>query len=208
MNEASITDQSPQAGPPVYELSGWWLRAGAELIDLIIIAILAVTISAATGVNTDDSSDTDGGWALLIYGLAYLVVMTVVMGMSNGKTLGMMATNIRVVREDGAAIGFGYAFYRQFLIRGVALGIIGTVTLGLAYLVNYLWPIPDDNNQAGHDKICNTRVVRDRAAEGIQPMAPPQTPGQSGPPPQPTMPPPPPDTYQPPPGFENPVPED
>ncbi len=203
-----------QPEQPVYELSGWWRRAGAEIIDWFIVAIVAGIVSGILGLGNTfqfDTADSGSnaavhfdGWALLVYFGFSIAFMAGVMAYSNGQTLGMMATSIRVVREDGSKINFGFAFYRENVIKGFVFGWLAIFTLYIATLLNYLWPLWDDGNQALHDKICNTRVVRDRHIEPVEQFVATPPPAAPGPPPPPPVP----GAYQPPPGFENPVPED
>jgi uncharacterized RDD family membrane protein YckC len=123
----------------------------------------------------------------------------------------MMATSIRVVREGGENVDFKFAFYREIVVQQLLFGFFGIFTLYIATLLNYLWPLWDEKNQALHDKICHTRVVREKhllpaepyVGTAPQPFAPPV-----GPPPAPIPPAIPPPAAQTPPGFENPVPDD
>jgi uncharacterized RDD family membrane protein YckC len=244
MEQATFTTAYTQPGPPVYELSGWWRRAGAQLLDWFVIWLLATIVVSVLGLggfyskktaNGSSAGFNVSGWPSLFYFLISIGLMAGVMAYSNGQTLGMMATNIRVVRENGERIGFGFAFYREILVKEILFGWVAILTLYIATILNYLWPLWDDKNQALHDKICKTRVVTDTfkqpaetfvATPGVQagPPPPPAPPAPPPPPPvpptvapptsappTPTPPPPPPvppGTYQPPPGFENPVPDE
>src|SRR4051794_38230147 len=153
MNEPVFTLPPPQdpqpiqGGPPVYELSGWWRRVGASLIDGFMVYIVAIVVMAVFGVGdgftattsdsglppelSNGSSDQTtsayaglnfDGWGILIYVVLSVLLVTLVMALTNGKTVGMFATGIRVVREGGEDIGFGFAFYRENIIKGVVFG--------------------------------------------------------------------------------------
>ena len=67
-----------------------------------------------------------------------------------GQTPAKMLVGVRVVRRDGARVGYGRALGRWL---GSALGI---VTLGLGFLVAVL----DGQRRTLHDWIAGTRVVR------------------------------------------------
>jgi uncharacterized RDD family membrane protein YckC len=172
----------PGAGGPVayqgpgdvmgrYALARWLSRVGAQLIDgAIILAgglILFLPIGAALGISIASGSDTDilGTIAAFIFwGLCIAVVASLyapaMMARTNGKTLGRMAMNIRVVRTSGAPITFGFAFVREIVVKIIVFWLAGTFTAGLAGLFDHLWPLWDEENRALHDFMVNTRVVR------------------------------------------------
>jgi uncharacterized RDD family membrane protein YckC len=150
-------------------LAGWWSRVGAYLIDGLIIGVGALILFlplVAAGLTVD----TDAGWAALIaagivwllcVGIAALFYAPVMMARTNGKTLGRMALNIRVVRASGEPITFGFAVLREVLVKWLLFGILGALTGGIAQLLDYLWPLWDEQNRCLHDMIVDTRVVRD-----------------------------------------------
>src|SRR5215210_7057894 len=173
----------PGAGGPVaaaatgglmgrYVLASWGSRVGAQLIDGLIIGVgalvLFLPIGAALGIGVASDSDTGIGAAILAL-LFWVLCVTVVavlyapilMARTNGKTLGRMVTNIRVVRTTGEPITFGFAMLREVAVKAIGFGIAGSFTAGIANLVDYLWPLWDEENRCLHDFIVNTRVVRD-----------------------------------------------
>jgi uncharacterized RDD family membrane protein YckC len=85
----------------------------------------------------------------------------VLMARTNGKTLGRMAMNIRVVKTSGEPITFGFAMLREVVVKSIVFGIAGSFTFGLAPLLDVLWPLWDEENRALHDFIVSTRVVKD-----------------------------------------------
>jgi uncharacterized RDD family membrane protein YckC len=168
--------QSPPGGAPVaggrYVLSGWGRRAGAQLIDGLIIGagalVLLVAITAPFSVGFFASDNA--GIVAIVVGLLFAVLcVTIVaflyapalMARTNGKTLGRMATGIRVVRASGQPITFGFAMLREVAVKALLFGIAGSITGGLANLVDYLWPLWDEENRALHDFVVNTRTVID-----------------------------------------------
>ena len=83
------------------------------------------------------------------------------MARTNGKTLGRMVMNIRVVRTSGQPITFGFAMLREVGVKAIGVGVAGSFTFGLAGLLDSLWPLWDEENRALHDFIVSTRVVKD-----------------------------------------------
>jgi uncharacterized RDD family membrane protein YckC len=173
----------PGAGGPVapafgsdvmgrYVLASWLSRVGATLIDGLLICvgalILFLPIGAALGIGAAADSDTGIGaaivgllfWVLCVTIIAFLYA-PVLMARTNGKTLGRMAMNIRVVRTSGEPITFGFAMLREVVVKSIVFGIAGSFTFGLAPVLDALWPLWDEENRALHDFICSTRVVKD-----------------------------------------------
>ena len=157
-----------------FELSGWWRRVGATLIDGLLVTIVFVPLLliafAIFGLSFDEDGNASGigiavsGFAFLMLILLWLVVSLVYapyfMAKWDGATPGKKATGIRVVRADGQPMTFGTAALREVVIKQFLFNFVGQFTLGLATLVNVLWPLWDSENRALHDLIINTRVVR------------------------------------------------
>jgi uncharacterized RDD family membrane protein YckC len=172
----------PGAGGPVaarptpaagYVLSGWWPRAGAQVIDGLIIGVggtlLLIAITAPFSVGFFASDEV--GLASIVVGLLIgtlcfaivaLLYAPALMARTNGKTLGRMATGIRVVRATGEPITFGFAMLREVAVKALLFGLAGSITGGIANLIDYLWPLWDEENRALHDFVVNTRTVVDR----------------------------------------------
>jgi uncharacterized RDD family membrane protein YckC len=158
------------AGRP--QLAGWWRRAGAQVVDGLIVtvgaALLFVAITAPFSIGFF-ASDEVGAVAIVVGALLAILCVAVVallyapalMARTNGKTLGRMATGIRVVRTDGRPITFGFAMLREVAVKTLLVGIASTLTGGIAYLLDVLWPLWDEENRALHDFVVNTRTVMD-----------------------------------------------
>jgi len=149
-----------------YELSGWWRRFAAVLIDGLVISllfgVLAVTVlvpvlTAFTpvfeGVALD--SDWDAAAAALRGAAAWLLPVSLVsaaLGLAfdvYGWSLGKAAVGVRVVRGDG---------HRPGLVHGAARNVGKTVSTIL--FIGYLWAAWDSKRQTWHDKFADTYVVR------------------------------------------------
>ena len=48
------------------------------------------------------------------------------MARTNGKTLGRMATGIRVIRADGQPMTFGFAMLREVLVKALLVGVVSS----------------------------------------------------------------------------------
>jgi uncharacterized RDD family membrane protein YckC len=156
-----------------WELSGWWRRVGAHLLDGVVIGLIAGVffgIFAAFAGAGFLVGDTTGYIALVLGIIGFLLCIVVaallyaplMMARTNGKTLGRMATGIRVVRANGQPITFGYAALREVVVKWLLIGAIaGSLTFGLAPLIDYLWPLWDEENRALHDMVVDSRTILD-----------------------------------------------
>jgi uncharacterized RDD family membrane protein YckC len=149
------------AGSP---LAGWWSRVGAAFLDgLILLVPMAVIIGVIVAVAVSD--DVAGIVVGLVGTLAYVVVLSgyapVLMardGAHNGQTWGKQIVGIRVVHDTGAAVNFGYAFVREVVVKWFAFGTIGGFFF-IPTLLDWLWPLWDDENRALHDMVVSSHVV-------------------------------------------------
>jgi uncharacterized RDD family membrane protein YckC len=161
-------------GGPVagrYTLAGWWRRAGAHIVDGLIIGVLAlillvaITAPFSIGFFVNDTVGVGAVVVGLIFAcvcvfVAALVYAPAMMARTNGRTLGRMATGIRVVRANGEPFTFGFAMLREVAVKWLLFNAIGgSVTFGIAPLIDYLWPLWDEENRALHDYVVNTRTV-------------------------------------------------
>lgn len=152
MSDPTWTPPVPPQSYAAQEYAGWGARLGALIIDALIVGAVAFVLAlpAASG----SGNGVAGASLAVIYVVAYLYAPLTMMrkGRHNGQTFGKQAVGIRVRRDTGGEIGFWYAALREILVKG----LIGTLTLG----IDYLWPLWDKRNQALHDKIVATYVVR------------------------------------------------
>jgi uncharacterized RDD family membrane protein YckC len=161
--------ERPIAAPPGWEgrpLSSWGRRVAATLLDWLIL-IVPVTVLIVLVVVVALSSDVGGIVAGILSGLLYLVVLLfyapVLMardGAHNGQTWGKQIMGIRVVRDAGTPVDFGYGFLREFVVKGVLFGFVGGWFFSIPTVVDYLWPLWDDQNRCLHDMLVKSHVVR------------------------------------------------
>lgn len=90
-------------------------------------------------------------YLFLVLGVYFVACWT-----RGGRTLPMQTWKIRVVRDDGAAIGIGRAMLRY------ALAWVSVVPLG----AGFLWAFFDREGQFLHDRLAGTRMIVD-AETGI-----------------------------------------
>jgi uncharacterized RDD family membrane protein YckC len=156
------------AAPGPYTLADYGARAGAAIIDwLIVCAISAAILVPVLAVGVSISSSNSGAaafvvtmlFSLVIVFIATLLYAPLLLVRWDGQTVGKRVTGIKVIRVDGRKLDFGWALLREVIVKNFLLAIVATVTIWIAWLLNYLWPLWDAEKRAGHDFICNSRVV-------------------------------------------------
>ena len=135
---ASATAPPAPPAPPAVSLerenrAGFWIRAVALLLDLILVGIVCSII----GIPTHNG--------LLLILAAYGAVMWKL----RGTTIGGIVCGLRVARLDGRAIDWPTAVTR-------ALGsFLSLFVAGLGFI----WVVFDPERQSWHDKIAGTVMV-------------------------------------------------
>jgi uncharacterized RDD family membrane protein YckC len=164
---------APAVVPGAWELAGWWSRVAAFVLDGLIIGVGGLLLLALFGAlfSVGFFASDEAGVIAVMFGLmlafaAFAVVALLyaplMMAKTNGRTLGRMAVGIRVVRANGLPMTFGWAMLREVAVKWLLFGVVGgSVTFGLAWLIDVLWPLWDEENRALHDFLVDTRVVRD-----------------------------------------------
>ena len=100
------------------------------------------------------------GAVSLVMVLGYVVWWLIALG--RGQTPGKQLVGIRVIKTNGEPSGWGYTFVREFIIKGLLGGLLSSITGGVYWVIDHLWPLWDGNSQALHDKMMSTLVVRSR----------------------------------------------
>ena len=161
----------PKAGRPPLptrdELAEVWRRALALVIDTLIVGAvtLAVLVALGLGFFGDGTSGTLEAIAATLVGLLFFVAFALVyapavMARTNGQTLGKLAARCRVVRTDGKRVDFLWAAWREVVVKGLLFGVLASLTGGIAYLIDVLWPLWDPQRRALHDFVADSRVVK------------------------------------------------
>jgi uncharacterized RDD family membrane protein YckC len=132
------------------EYASWGSRFVAQLIDAII-AIAGLGILGALG-------EAAGSFGIgIAAGIGFYIGYFVVgHGSVSGQTLGKKVLGIAVKGD----IVFGRISYARAFARLLSLLVLGSIPL--VNLANGLSPLWDSENQAYHDKIADTVVVKAR----------------------------------------------
>lgn len=133
--------------------AGFWVRFVAYLIDSFILFLVQGTIDFLIfkSVFVDTSKIDIESQVLylsvnLILGIAYFAGME---SSKNMATLGKMALDLRVVKENGEQLTFVNAVGRYFA------KVLSTIILFIGYIMAAF----DSRKQALHDKLAHSLVV-------------------------------------------------
>jgi uncharacterized RDD family membrane protein YckC len=156
------------AEPGLLVPAGWWRRAKAMIVDILIFMLAAliptvmVVVGLVTVVDEETNYDTAWvGWILFAIGLVLWLVVMVwagwkfgwrqgVTGVTPGKRrLGIRLVDVGTGEAPGGARGLG-----RWLVPGLINSVVNVFSL-----IDYLWPLWDDENQRVTDKMFKTRVV-------------------------------------------------
>lgn len=146
-----------------------WIRLVARIIDALIIAIPSVIVGLIIGGNANvggggfssNAVATDGATiaASLVAGLIALGYEYYFLA-KDGATPGKKIMNIKVISEDGSALGSDGAMRRLILAAAGIVpfigGLIGLV-VGLATIVMIF---TDDRRQVPADKVAKSLVIK------------------------------------------------
>jgi uncharacterized RDD family membrane protein YckC len=135
------------------KFAGFWIRAGAFLIDIIILVVIDLIVEFfLLGIGT-----TYVGAFYLMYCLT-ITVQTAICFLyfiwfhtSYGQTPGKMIFRIRVIQTDGNP-----NTWKTVIIREV----VGRVVSSFILCLGYIWVAFDYRKQSWHDKIAETYVVK------------------------------------------------
>jgi uncharacterized RDD family membrane protein YckC len=148
------------------QLASWGSRLAAYLIDVVILLIPAILLTVVV-IGIAAGSDTGAVVSLILGFLAYLVAAflyaPVLMARTderNGQTWGKQALGIRVIRDSGESMSFGWAALREIAVKGLGVGIASSIIPIIPWFLNFFWPLWDDQNRALHDMIASTHVVQ------------------------------------------------
>ena len=140
------------AGPQGPVIAAFGRRVAAALIDGMVLFVPAsILLALPRAFLADTPALIVGGILALLASLAYF---TILQGRAQGATVGKRALDIRVVRDDGSALGDGLAMARYALLSLCAL-----------LLLPCLAPLFNRHRKGLHDLICGTTVIEGKTAD-------------------------------------------
>ena len=166
--------QQPPMASRAGQLAGWEYRLGATLLDFLIVGAAGFVLGFILGlilgigfVAAGSEDDTGLNIAANVIGIvvgfavyaAYTGALMTRDGARNGQTVGKQVLGIRVIRVDGEPVALRTVAVRHWLMKYFVFGYLAILTLYIATLLNYLWPLWDSEKRAFHDMAAKTRVV-------------------------------------------------
>ena len=148
LQRPSATDQ-PKAG--------FWIRFVGYLIDGGIVGIVQMLLGVLLGFilsamgGLSDEGQTAISVVSGLLGIAISLGYGVFFIGYCGQTPGKMVVRIKVIRTDGAELGYGRAFLRE---------VVGKFISGILLCIGYLMVAFDSRKQGLHDKIADTYVIK------------------------------------------------
>lgn len=138
---------------PVRVAAPFYLRCAALLLDYIVVLLAPVLLMllgrymGTDGTRLVAGNLNDTGWliALVVAGSNF-----VLLPLASGRSLGKIATGLRIVRRDGRE-----ANIRNILMRNVLGYLLTAATLGLGYLLSAF----TRTGRALHDLVGGTVVI-------------------------------------------------
>jgi len=146
---------------------GFWIRAGAYLIDQIALFLVRLpfeiamrayvfweTFHLASGPSPQPFWQSRG--VLVAYGLYFIILLAISLSYfvffvgRYGATPGKMALKLRIVRSDLSKVSYLRALGRYFA-QGLS---------GMLLYIGYIMAGFDSEKRALHDYLCDTRVIK------------------------------------------------
>lgn len=148
------------AAPATLEYAGFWIRFAATVVDTIILSVVSMMVGVVVGLLFGAAPPTPGNWGPFLVMQGILMLINLAIGISYevgflgrfGATPGKMACKIKVVTSTGAPISYGRALGRYF----------AKILSSLILLIGYIMAAFDSEKRALHDRICDTRVIKNR----------------------------------------------
>ena len=145
----ATTTEAPRVPAPMatgpLQPAGFWSRAGAVLIDVVLVMVAEVAFGFVMWALTDDRLAAAASRAFrFLASPCYFVFLH----WARGQTLGKMVFRIRVVMLNGAPLSFGLSVLRH-LGSWLSAAILG---------IGYLLAAFRADKRALHDLIAGTRV--------------------------------------------------
>lgn len=147
-----VPEIHPLEAPPPARPAGFWLRAGAVLLDYVFLVILMAVAQTASSVIWGEAGRTSRvlNAALTAFRWFLPLLYPVLFHWLWGQTMGKMVVSARVVALDGGALSFPRA-----LGRGLAW-LLSALPLGAGFVVAAV----RRDRRALHDLLAGTRVER------------------------------------------------
>lgn len=157
--------------------AGWNRRAAASLVDGLFLLVdglflligwfglWTIWIIALGNMESEEASRLELVGLLLVCPVLAFFPNALLLsrrGQRNGQTIGKQLFGVRVVPLNGKPVSLSLATRREVFAKGLLFGVPSLILLGVPAMVNYYWPLQDDDGRALHDHLARTAVARAR----------------------------------------------
>lgn len=155
MNSTASSKVFPDMNSNEVTVIGFNRRLIAAIYDGFIVAFLTFILVFVLGFVAlfigmfSPSNDTHIQTLMVISALLASFLYFILSWGRSGQTIGMAISGIKVVRTDGAPLGYGKAILRY----------IGFIISAVIFSLGFLWIGFDKRRQGWHDKIAGTLVT-------------------------------------------------
>ena len=156
-----------------YEISGFWRRVGAFLIDTILLGLIGLVL----GIFFSQQFVELGGWGRAIgFPIAAIYFAILNSRVGGGQTIGKRVLGIQVIDKTGELIdlkrstlryiiiGIPYflngAIISESILYPLGVYIVSLLVFGFGLSIVYLFVFNRNTRQSLHDAIAGTYVVR------------------------------------------------
>jgi uncharacterized RDD family membrane protein YckC len=141
------------------EAAGYSYRARAAVLDCLVLYAMVIVIRTIWFVIEQPQVATQNEPPLVYAVIVVVIGIYVLATTALGRTLGMRALGLRIVRrDDGAALGPLRVLSRSFALL-LVVGLLLWVQPALVVAYS-LWMLFNTNRQMPHDQISGTVVIR------------------------------------------------
>jgi len=135
--------------PGNYRYAGFWIRFVAYILDVIILQVFLYLLQMVLGMvlGSGNAIQVISTIVSFVLALGYEVYFIGKYGATPGK----MALKLKVIRADGLPMSFGLALGRY----------LSKILSAIILLIGFIMAGFDEQKRALHDRICDTRVVRE-----------------------------------------------
>ncbi len=152
-------------GGPENNLASPWARLGARILDGLILLIPTLLVVFLIGGSGLGGFGADAGTSFALNFIGTIISTAIAVGYEfyflskDGATIGKKALNIKVVFEDGSAIGQDGAIKRLILTALQVIPIIGAIISFVVGLATIIMIFADKRRQVPADKVAKTLVI-------------------------------------------------
>lgn len=157
---SGLEDKAKRSAAPLATIGDRFLAAlidglivtGISFVIGMVIGFVAVIVMAPqTEADITQMQATLQPFSQLVGFILSLIYYVYIPVRWDGRTVGKNVMKIRIIRSNGDSVGYGTMFLRE---------IIGKFLSAIIFFIGYIMAFFDDENRTLHDRLADTRVVK------------------------------------------------